>query len=95
MKLRDGRTFWPVFGAHDLADIAPPVRQFQFVQLSYDELEVRLVVNRAVTDGEQRRLEEHILGKLGHAFKVRWSFPPEIPYNNGGKFEDFIRTFDA
>lgn len=94
MKLRDGRTFWPVFGAHDLADIAP-VRQFQFVQLSYDELEVRLVVNRAVTDGEQRRLEEHILGKLGHAFKVRWAFPPEIPYNNGGKFEDFIRTFDA
>jgi phenylacetate-CoA ligase len=92
-KLRDGRTFWPVFGVADLPGIAP-IRQFQFVQTGYDDLEVRLVVARELTDGEREKLAAHLLEQLGYPFRLHWRFMAEIPYNNGGKFEDFIRAFD-
>lgn len=89
MRLRDGRAFWPLFGTTEFPDLAP-VRQFQLVQQSYDELEVRLAVSRPPTDDELRRLGEHIVGNVGYPFRIRWTLLPEIPYNNGGKFEEFI-----
>jgi phenylacetate-CoA ligase len=92
-KLRDGRSFWPTYGVADLLGIAP-IRQFQFVQTGYDDLEVRLVVARDLTDGERENLSAHLLEQLGHPFRLHWRFMAEIPYNNGGKFEDFIRAFD-
>jgi phenylacetate-CoA ligase len=89
MRLRDGRAFWPLFGTTEFPDLAP-IRQFQLVQQSYDELEVRLSVLREPTEGELKRLGEHIVRNAGYPFRIRWTFLPEISYNNGGKFEEFI-----
>jgi phenylacetate-CoA ligase len=93
MKLPDGSSRWPVLGTPDFLSIAP-IRQFQFVQRSVDELEIRLAVERPLTADEQARFGEHIIKKLGHPFRLRWAFVPEIPFSSSGKFEDFVRDFD-
>ena len=93
MKLRDGRTFWPVFGVSGFLEIVP-IRQFQFVQRSYDELELKLVTGRELTGEERVRFGEYILENLGYRFRLVWTFLPEIPQDPGGKFEDFICAFD-
>jgi len=93
MRLPDGSTRWPVFGIPKFLSIAP-IRQFQFVQRSLDDLEVRLAVERALTPQEQARFGEHIAENLGHRFRLRWVFVPEIPASKSGKFEDFICDFE-
>lgn len=93
MKLRDGRMLWPIFGTPKFLKIAP-IRQFQIVQISYEELELRFAVERALTADERSGLGEHILETLGHRFRLTWTFVPEIAHDKGGKFEEFMRAFD-
>jgi phenylacetate-CoA ligase len=93
MKFPDGTRRSPVFGVSDFLSIAP-IRQFHFVQRSIDELEIRLAVERPLTPDEQARFGEHILEQVGHPFRLRWVFVPEIPPLASGKFEDFVRDFD-
>ena len=93
MKLPDGSTRWPVFGIPKFRSIAP-IRQFQFIQRSLEELEIRLAVERPITEDEQRRFGQYILDQLGHPFRLRWTFVPEISLSRSGKFEDFVRDFE-
>jgi phenylacetate-CoA ligase len=93
LSLPDGTRRWPVFGIPGFLSIAP-IRQFQFVQRSVDELEIRLAVERPLTPGEQKRFGEHVIAHLGHPFRLRWVFMQEIPPSPSGKFEDFFRDFD-
>jgi phenylacetate-CoA ligase len=93
VKFRDGRTQWPALGVDEFLSIAP-IRQFQFVQHSYDDLEIRLAVERPLTENEQASFGRHILERFKHPFHIRWTFLDAIPYSASGKFEDFIRTFD-
>jgi phenylacetate-CoA ligase len=93
MKFPDGTSRWPVFGIPKFLSIAP-IRQFHFVQRGIDELEIRLAVERPLTQDEQTRFGEHIIEHLGHPFRLRWVFVPEIPPSASGKYEDFVRDFD-
>jgi phenylacetate-CoA ligase len=93
MKLPDGTTRWPVFDIPKFRSIAP-IRQFQFVQRSLEELEIRLAVERPLTEDEQSNFGRHILDRLGYPFRLRWTFLPEISLSRSGKFEDFVRDFD-
>jgi len=93
MKFPDGSTRWPVFGIPKFLSLAP-IRQFQFIQRSIDELEIRLAVERPLTADEQTRFGEHILKQLGHPFRLKWVFLQDIPLLKSGKFEDFMRDFD-
>src|SRR5690606_25490608 len=78
----------PRFGEAQFAAIAP-VRQFQVVQRSLEDIEVLLVVKRALTAEEEAALRTLILRSLGHPFSVRFSCCGEIPRNAGGKYEEF------
>ncbi len=87
--LPSGEQFWPVpFSSKELLAVAP-VRQFQFVQKSLDEIEVKLATARDLTEGEEAALRELIGRKLGPDFALRFVYVDEIPRLPSGKFEDF------
>jgi phenylacetate-CoA ligase len=93
MKLPDGTTRWPVFNIPKFRSIAP-IRQFQFVQRSFEELELRLAVERPLTEEEQVRFGRHVLEQVGHPFRLKWTFLSEISLSRSGKFEDFYCDFE-
>lgn len=88
LVLPSGGRIWPVTGCREYAD-PRLLRQFQFVQKSLEEIEVRLVTGRALSATEESGLRELILSSLGHPFKLEFVYCDEIPRGPGGKFEDF------
>ena len=90
LTLPGGERRWPLVGFDRYRDIAP-VRQYQFVQYALDALEVRLVVERAVTGDEERQLAAVIRDALGYPFELKFSYFREpLARTAGGKFEEFI-----
>ena len=66
-----------------------PVAQFQVVQHAPDHLEMRIVPTRPFTPDDERRISAGVIGRLGHPFRITFSYLDEIPRGPGGKFEDF------
>jgi len=66
-----------------------PVAQFQVVQHALDHLEMRVVPTRPFTPDDERRISACVIGRLGHPFRITFSYLEEIPRGPGGKFEDF------
>ncbi len=87
--LPDGSSRWPLTGYEEFNKIAP-VRQFQMVQKTRQDVEVKLVVGRALSTPEEERLKHLINSKLGYAFALEFSYHDNIARSAGGKFEDFI-----
>ena len=86
----DGSRHWPLVGFGAFRDAAP-VAQYQLIQHSREEIEVRLVAERPVTEAEEAQLADTIRGALGHDFALRFAyFEGEIPRGPGGKFEEFV-----
>ncbi|MES2013672.1 MAG: AMP-binding protein [Pseudomonadota bacterium] len=90
--LPSGESIFPYLGEHGDITRLTGVKQFQFqcIQLSTDEIELKLVMERPLTETEQSKVAELMQRQLGHPFKVRFSFPVDIPRGPTGKFEDFI-----
>lgn len=86
----DGSRVWPLAGFQRVRDIAP-IRQSQFVQHTRERIEVRLVVERPLTEGEQAEVRAMLDRILGHAFDLEFHYFDEaLPLGPGGKFEHFI-----
>ena len=66
-----------------------PVAQFQVVQHALDHLEMRIVPTQPFTPDDERRISDSVIGRLGHPFRITFSYLDEIPRGPGGKFEDF------
>jgi phenylacetate-CoA ligase len=66
-----------------------PVAQFQVVQRAVDHLDVRIVPTRPFTADDERRISTGVTARLGHPFRITFSYLDEIPRGPGGKFEDF------
>jgi phenylacetate-CoA ligase len=66
-----------------------PVAQFQVVQRAVDHLEMRLVPMRPFTAEDEGRITADVVARLGHPFRITFSYLDEIPRGPGGKFEDF------
>ncbi len=94
LTLPDGRTLWPRLSELRYGSILP-VEQFQVVQKSLAELEVRLVTARPATADEEARLRDIILARIGHPFELRFSYPERIARGATGKFEDFRSELPA
>lgn len=90
LKRPDGSTFWPRAGRYELLKIAP-VRQWQIIQHSYDDIEFRIVTDDPLTEEQTTKIAE-VFGKAINDFapvRVTW-FKDSIPPNAGGKFEESI-----
>lgn len=94
LRLPSGDKRWPLTGFKQYRDIAP-IRQYQFVQKSLQQIEVRFVVDRPLTPGEEARLRELICNSLGHPFQIDFVYAPDLPRGPTGKFEEFISEAPA
>jgi phenylacetate-CoA ligase len=89
LTLPSGEQRWPLVGFRHFREIAP-IRQFQFVQQTRDQIEVRFVADRPVVPAEEACLKAIIQEALGHPFDLSFVYLDEIPRSAGGKFEEFI-----
>ena len=59
------------------------------VQRTLNEVELRLVVERALTSDEEASLREKLLESLGYPFEVAISYHPQLERSPSLKFEEF------
>jgi phenylacetate-CoA ligase len=88
LTLPSGAQLWPYFGGDKFAKVAP-VTQYQIVQKTLTDLEVRLVPTRPLTSADESKIREVIAGEVGKGFNIVFTYHPEIARSKGGKFEDF------
>lgn len=90
LRLPDGNTHWPMVGFHGFRDIAP-IRQYQLIQHTLEEIEVRLVADSTLSMSQESQITEVICKALGHPFRLRYTyFERELPRPPNGKFEEFV-----
>lgn len=92
LRLPDGRSEFPYLGEHGqiAAATGVKVRQFQFVQKSTAEVEVKLVTDRDFTPQEAERVRALVQRNLGHPFRIVLTRCEEIPKGPRGKLEEFV-----
>ena len=90
--LPSGRSEFPYLGEHGEIEklTGLKVHQFQCVQNSLEEVELKLVTQRPFTDEENARVARLMQDHLGHPFRVVCTFHADIPKGPTGKFEEFI-----
>ena len=89
LTLPSGDLIWPLFDSNNL-DQYGPVGQAQLVQRTTEELELRMVVNKALKPRDEKCLRKAVLDRLGHPFTLNLVCVDEIPRLANGKFEDFM-----
>lgn len=89
LRLPDGSCHWPNFGFRKFMELAP-LRQFQIVQHSLQEIEMRVVLDTALTADQETQIGDVLRESLGHPFAVKLSYHAELPRSASGKFEDFV-----
>lgn len=85
----DGSSRWPNISFQKFMRVAP-LRQFQMVQHSLNEIELRVVVDQQLTEEQEAAIKEIVRENLGHPFAVELSYHAALPRSAGGKFEDFV-----
>jgi phenylacetate-CoA ligase len=81
-----GEKVTPYLRSGEFNEIAP-VRQFQIIQKTRKDIEVKLATVRPLTEDEERRLLEHIRHGLHPSFNYTFVYMDEIPRSANGKFE--------
>lgn len=87
-----GERRWPLLMAGDLEALhaRAPIRQFQIVQKSIDQIELRLAVARELEQAEKDALRQWVQEKFKHPFQVAFAYHDEIPRAASGKYQDFL-----
>ncbi len=67
-----------------------PIRQFQWVQTAQDAIEVRVVLDRALTPAETEQARAIVRETLGHPYRVEIVPVRDIARGPTGKFEEFL-----
>jgi phenylacetate-CoA ligase len=84
----DGQRFYPV-GMTGIRTI-PPIRQAQFVQTTREHIDVRVVLDRPLTAGEEAQAVSFVRSELGFPFEVSLVPVETIERGPTGKFEEFL-----
>jgi phenylacetate-CoA ligase len=94
LKLPGGGEVWPYFELAGLAELRA-LRQWQIVQRSLADLEVRIVVGRPLDADEQGAVRSVVERSLPGRFQVALRVVEEIPRGPGGKYEEFVSALDG
>ena len=90
LKLPDGRQHWPLVGFQQYRAVAP-ILQYQLIQKSLTDIEVRLVLEQSLSSAQQKELSRVIQSSLGYPFNLIYVFfEHALPRSKGGKFEEFV-----
>lgn len=87
LRLPEGRTAFPGFPLKPLLDLGV-VRELRMIQHSLQDIEVELVLDRALTSEEEATLAEAVSERLQHDFTITLTPVPEIT-RTSHKREDF------
>lgn len=94
--LPSGSSEFPYLGEHGqieaLTGVA--VQQFQCIQNSLHEVELKLVTERPFTQEENAKVVQLMQERLGYPFRIVCSFHTNIPKGPTGKFEEFMSKVD-
>jgi phenylacetate-CoA ligase len=93
LVMPSGERRWPLLSSADIEamlDVAPSIRQYQFVQKAPDLIELRLAAAEVLTDNEEARLAAWVRAKFGAPFRIVFAYLDELPRTAAGKFEEFI-----
>ena len=94
LRLESGEQMFPDIAALHLNEIAP-LRQYQMIQKSYSDIEMKLNLARPFEGDEEAHMRKMILDALGQPFNLRLVHVEDIPRHSSGKFEDFISEVPA
>ena len=94
ITLPDGRRHWPRLGYESRLQEIAPIELMQMIQRTAEEIEVRLVMSRSLSDDEQQNLTTFIHNNLGHAFRLRFEYTDTIRNPANGKIEQFISLIE-
>ena len=89
LRLESGEQIFPDIAALHLNEIAP-LRQYQMIQTSYTDIEMKLNLARPFEGDEEAHMRKMILDALGQPFNLHLVHVEDIPRHPSGKFEDFI-----
>ena len=84
----DGRKAWALLGTSQYTKV-PDLRQFQIVQHAVDDIEIKIVSDRRLTQEEEANLCRWMQDRCGHDFPMRITYHDHIPRGAGGKFQEF------
>ena len=92
LLLPSGRSEFPYLGEHGEIEklTGLKVHQFQCVQNSLEEIELKLVTQRPFTEEEKVKVAHLMQDYLGHPFRIMCTFHADIPKGPTGKFEEFM-----
>jgi phenylacetate-CoA ligase len=93
--LPNGQRHWPHLHADRLQKALPGLRQWQLVQHTLQQIEVRLVVREAATSAQENALTALIHEELRYPFALRFRYQHDDMTSRGGKFEAFVCAMDA
>jgi len=96
LSLPNGEKRWTLLsegGIRKLLKLAP-IREYQFVQKSLQEMEVRLVVERDLNAAEENAVRDWSLAKFEYPFQFNLHYLDELPRGRTGKLQDFISEVD-
>ena len=94
LRLESGEQMFPDIAALHLNEIAP-LRQYQMIQKSYSDIEMKLNLARPFEGDEEAHMRKMILDALGQPFNLHLVHVEDIPRHSSGKFEDFISEVPA
>ena len=89
LVLRSGEKRRVQFGHYRLSQVVA-IREFQVAQRTLDRIEVRLVVARPLTDGEERLVRAVMVAEFGETFRIDLSYHAAIPRTGAGKLRQFV-----
>jgi phenylacetate-CoA ligase len=92
LVLPSGDTVFPYLGEHgEISGVTGvELHQFQCIQHTVDEIELKLVMDRPLSDEEQEKVAALMQRHFGHPFSIRFTFLEDIPRGLNGKFEEFV-----
>jgi phenylacetate-CoA ligase len=88
LKLPGGRTIWPGFPMDTLVRL-DAILELRMIQHSLEEIEIELVLARALTPTEETTLADAVRTRLRHPFHIRLTPVERIERGPGHKREDF------
>lgn len=95
LRLPDGRQVWPTLIRGDRPEQLPPIQQFQLIQRTLSELELKVVLPAQLSQDQESFLKQYLRQTLGHPFEIVITRVTDIPRSPTGKYEEFRSEITA
>lgn len=90
--LPNGDSRWPMLTSEAVGALleVAPVQRFQIAQVSHEEVEARLVIDRPLEWPEIERLQAWVADWFYRPFEVKVTYHQALPQTEGGGVDDFV-----